>query len=345
MMGLVEKLRSHARRIVGSPAGTLVLLYHRVATPAVDPWRLSVSPAHFAEHMAVLKRQAKPLQLRALRTALRTGKTPRDGVVVTFDDGYADNLLAARPILERNDVPATVFVTSGALGTPGFWWDRLARVLLRPGKLPKRLSLPVPGRTLDVKLGRDAQWDDAAAAAHPGWQPWGDEHPTARHKAYRIFYDALFPLGPEERETALAALPRGPESHAERALSIAELRTLAESDLVEIGCHTRTHPVLSRLTTEAQRDEIRLARRDLGAIIGSPLTSFAYPFGRREDYDEGTVAMVREAGFSCACSNFAGSVAAGTDPFQLPRFQVRDWDGEGFAAALRAWRNGEEPPA
>ena len=103
--------------------------------------------------------------------------------------------------------------------------------------------------------------------------------------------------------------------------------------------------VLAKLSGEAQRDEIRLARRDLGAIIGSPLTSFAYPFGRREDYDAGTVTMVREAGFSCACSNFAGPVAGGTDPFQLPRFQVRDWDGDGFAAALRAWRNGDEPPA
>jgi peptidoglycan/xylan/chitin deacetylase (PgdA/CDA1 family) len=346
MKSLVGKLQTHARRLVRRiPPGTLVLLYHRVATPAVDPWRLSVSPAHFAEHMAVLKREAKPMQLRALRTALRTGKTPRDGVVVTFDDGYADNLLAARPILDRHDVPATVFVTSGALGTQGFWWDRLARLLLCPGKLPKKLSLSVAGKTHEVKIGRDAEWDAAAAAAHPGWEPWGDEHPTARHRAYRTFYDALFPLAAEEREKALAGLPKAPDGAGDRPLSIAELRTLAENDLIEIGCHTRTHPVLAKLSGEAQRDEIRLARRDLGAIIGSPLTSFAYPFGRREDYDAGTVTMVREAGFSCACSNFAGPVAGGTDPFQLPRFQVRDWDGDGFAAALRAWRNGDEPPA
>jgi peptidoglycan/xylan/chitin deacetylase (PgdA/CDA1 family) len=345
MKALVGRLQTSARRLVRRvPAGTLVLLYHRVATPAVDPWRQSVSPAHFAEHMAVLKREAKPMQLRALRTALRTGKTPRDGVVVTFDDGYADNLLAARPILDRHDVPATIFVTSGALGTPAFWWDRLARLLLRPGKLPKKLSLPVPGRTHQVKLGQDAEWDDAAAAAHPSWTPWGEEHPTARHRAYRTFYDALLALDAEQRQKALAALPAVAESQADRPLSIGELRTLAENDLIEIGCHTRTHPVLSRLASEAQRDEIRLARRDLGAVIGTPLTSFAYPFGRPEDYDAGTVKLVREAGFSCACSNFASPVGSGADPFQIPRFEVRDWDGDGFAAALRAWRVGDPPP-
>ena len=345
MTGFVDRLTNGARRLVGRPStDTLVLLYHRIASPSVDPWRLSVSPAHFAEHLAVIKRVGRAMPLRELAMALRSGKRLRDAVVVTFDDGYADNLRAARSLLDRHDVPATVFVTSGALGTAGFWWDRLARTLLTPGTLPKKLRLQAGGATHRVTLGDDAVWDDAAAARHPEWEPWGDEHPTARHKAYRTFYDALFALEAEERERALAALPKPADGKDARPLSVAELHALGDDGFVEIGCHTRTHPVLARLEPTTQRQEIRHARRDLEAIIGTPVTSFAYPFGRRSDYDAGTVALVRDAGFSCACANFDGLVDARTDRFQLPRFQVRDWDGDGFAAALRAWRVGKPAP-
>jgi peptidoglycan/xylan/chitin deacetylase (PgdA/CDA1 family) len=341
---VAARLRAGARRLVRrAPGGTLVLLYHRVATPSVDPWRLCVSPEHFAEHLAVLRRLARPIALRELAGSLRSGGSlPRDGVVVTLDDGYADNLHAARPLLARHDVPATVFVTSGALGTSGFWWDRLARVLLGPGVLPPTLALPVAGGQHEANLGDDAVWDTTAAARYPGWEPWGDEHPTARHRAYRTFYDTLFPLDAAARERALAALPPPTSGEPEdRPLSQDELRALAGDGLVEIGCHTRTHPVLAALPREAQRDEIRAARSDLEAIVGTPVTSFAYPFGRRSDYDADSIALVREAGFACACSNFDGAVGAGTDAFQLPRFQVRDWDGDAFAAALRSWRAGD----
>jgi peptidoglycan/xylan/chitin deacetylase (PgdA/CDA1 family) len=291
--------------------------------------------------MQVIKRSGRAMPLREVATALRSGKRLRDAIVVTFDDGYADNLRAARPLLDRHDVPATVFVTSGAVGSGGFWWDRLARTLLTPGTLPKKLRLLVGGETRRLALGDDAVWDAAAAASHRDWDPLGDQHPTARHRAYRTFFDALVSLAADERERALAALPAPADGKDDRPLSVAELHALADDGFVEIGCHTRTHPVLAGLAPQMQRQEIRHARRDLEAIIGTPVTSFSYPFGRRADYDAGTVALIRDAGFSCACSTFDGLVGARTDPFQLPRFQVRDWNGEGFAAALRAWRSGK----
>jgi peptidoglycan/xylan/chitin deacetylase (PgdA/CDA1 family) len=98
-----------------------------------------------------------------------------------------------------------------------------------------------------------------------------------------------------------------------------------------------SHPVLASLSTPVQRDEIRQGKTRLEEMVGRPVTTFAYPYGKRGDYTAETIALVREAGFVCACSNFAGSVDRSTDPYQLPRIYIHDWDGEKFAAALAAW--------
>src|SRR3954470_15948888 len=104
----------------------LILLYHRVATPTRDPQLLSVSPERFAEHLEVVRRCAEPVALAGI---LAQGEGPR--AAITFDDGYADNLHEAAPLLAAAGVPATVFVVSGQVGTTDeFWWDELERVLL-----------------------------------------------------------------------------------------------------------------------------------------------------------------------------------------------------------------------
>jgi peptidoglycan/xylan/chitin deacetylase (PgdA/CDA1 family) len=75
-------------------------------------------------------------------------------VAVTFDDGYADNLLNGKPLLECYDVPVTVFVTSGYVGAGReFWADELERLFLQPGTLRQELCLAIKGRTHQWDLG------------------------------------------------------------------------------------------------------------------------------------------------------------------------------------------------
>jgi hypothetical protein len=84
-----------------SSEGVLVLVYHRVAKTRIDPWSLSVTPEHFAEHLEALRQHAVPLRLQQLSRALAKGTLPGRSVVVTFDDGYADNLYHAKPLDRR----------------------------------------------------------------------------------------------------------------------------------------------------------------------------------------------------------------------------------------------------
>jgi peptidoglycan/xylan/chitin deacetylase (PgdA/CDA1 family) len=304
----------------------VVLAYHRVARAVTDPQLLSVTPEHFAEHLELLRARYEPARLGELGT---------DSVAVTFDDGYADTLLEAKPLLERARVPTTVFVTTGYVGNGRrFWWDELERLLLRPGRLPPMLDLAVAGELLRWELGDDATY---AGDERLGWNVLDDGEPGPRQRAYRDLCARLRRLDDAERERVIDALAAAAEPEADelaRPLTSAELRELAESELVEIGAHTVTHPVLAQLPPDRQQDEIAGSRRELEDVLGRSVTSFAYPYGGPGDFDETTVSLVRDAGFDCACSTFAGRVDASTDVFRVPRVVVRDWSGEELERVL-----------
>src|SRR5438046_453919 len=100
----------------------MVLMYHRVGAPELDPWRLSVSPEHFAQHMALLRRSYQPMPLRELVRAPRHNRIPPGAIAVTFDDGYADVLEQATPVLQRFEIPATAFIVSGYVGAQKGYW-------------------------------------------------------------------------------------------------------------------------------------------------------------------------------------------------------------------------------
>jgi peptidoglycan/xylan/chitin deacetylase (PgdA/CDA1 family) len=118
---------------------------------------------------------------------------------------------------------------------------------------------------------------------------------------------------------------------------LTELAELERGGLIRVGSHTVSHPSLGRLFIGDQRVEIEEGKRRLEKALGHPVDTFAYPFGTYRDYTADTVRLIKEAGFQCACANFAGPVQCGIDPFQLPRYVVHDWDGEEFGRRLGEW--------
>jgi peptidoglycan/xylan/chitin deacetylase (PgdA/CDA1 family) len=325
-----------------SEGRVLILLYHRVAKLASDPWGLAVTPRRFAEHLEVLRQHARPMRLRQLCQALRHGNLPDRSVVVTFDDGYADNLHNAKPLLERHDVPATVFVASGFVESEReFWWDELTRLLLHPGALPERLRLSINGNTYRWELGEAAYYGEKDFRRYRGWRAW-KEAPSARHSLYTSLCERLRPMTEGERRRTLDDLRvwAGVASVSQpghRPLSLEGVVNLDKKGLVEVGAHTVTHPALSTLPMASQRYEIRESKARLEKILNRPVTSFAYPYGKLSDYTAETIDVVRKAGFACACSSFAGLVERSSDPFQLPRVYARNWDGDRFATQLSRW--------
>lgn len=338
----IERVRRTGRRLLRRLSRrAVILLYHRIAAIRPDPYRLAVQPQHFAEQLEVLRKRAHPIPLASLATALRRGSLPPRAIVVTFDDGYADNLYHAKPLLERTDVPATAFVTSGDLDRMReFWWDRLERILLDTPRLPDELSLRISGESRAWSLDlTTAAYGSVNAELHRSWSLEDGGTQTPRHALFRELYALLRGSSHDERESTLAHLqlwagstdaPRA--SH--RALLGEELLRLADGELVEIGAHTVTHPALASLPLEAQRAEIVGSKNQLEHILGRRVTSFSYTHGSRNTE---TVRAVREAGFLCACSSTPAAVWSGADIYQLPRIEVRDCDGDTFEQRLRDW--------
>src|ERR1051325_10318040 len=184
----------------------LVLLYHRVASLSPDPQLLCVTPAHFGEHLEVLRQYGDPVALHKLLPSVKTRTRGRTLVVVTFDDGYIDNLDHAKPLLERHDIPATVFVTTGYVGTQNeFWYDDLERLLLQPGNLPDTLRVNIDGTFQEWQLGSASHYDPKTHQSYAGWNITKTLNPTRRHELYRSIFHRLHPLPDQERRRALDA--------------------------------------------------------------------------------------------------------------------------------------------
>jgi len=293
----------------------IVLLYHRVTTIGCDPQLLAVSPENFRTHLHFLKNN-----FRVVRFEEDWSKIEKPAIAITFDDGYSDNVREALPILEELEVPATFFVSTGTIGSrEAFWWDELEHLVLGERVLPERFEL-----------------DD---------RDFGKVWPTATVAERQVLYDKMQPLMRDvevpRREGWLRQLREwvgGMEEitcEAHRVMTLEELRRLARSRWATVGAHTATHAKLSSLSREEQRREIIGSKRQLEAWLGLEVSVFSYPFGAREDYTGETVDLCRKAGFVKVAANFPAQSHSWTDPFQIPRWLVRNWPAGEFAAQLK----------
>ena len=288
-----------------SPAGERgrlsILIFHRVlARP--DP----LSPdepdvVEFEAQMRWVRSWFNVLPLGAAIDRLYAGTIPPRALAITFDDGYADNEELAAPILARLGLSATFFISTGYLGGGIMWNDRVIEAVRA-----------CPGDSLDVSaagLGRHA-------VATSG----------ERRAAIAALLKAIKHFDPPQRDAATAAIVAAAGGRPSPALmmqpeQVRRLRALG----MDIGAHTVSHPILTRLDAEQAADEMSVGKRALEQLLDEPVELFAYPNGvPGQDYAAEHVAMANACGFRAAVSTAWGAASARSDRFQLPRFTP--WD-------------------
>ena len=155
------------------------------------------------------------------------------------------------------------------------------------------------------------------------WRAW-EPPPGPRQALYQSLYDFLVSLPLEEKHAVLDQVRAWAGTTAGlrpgyRTVLESEACELSTNRYIEIGAHTITHPVLSALPVSEQKNEIEASKAALERIIGKPVTSFAYPYGKRFHYSRATTSLVRDCGFVCGCSNFWGVVTTRTKRYELPK--------------------------
>jgi peptidoglycan/xylan/chitin deacetylase (PgdA/CDA1 family) len=282
---LFSKLLSLLEQADGQRPNLLrVLTYHRVdepdARPALYPGLISATPEAFDQQMSYLAANYNVVSMPELLDACATGRVlPPRSVMVTFDDACRDFAEHAWPTLKRYRLPATLFVPTAFPGHPerAFWWDQLYQAI----SATERRDI------LDTPVGRVPL--RTAAQRADGFRQLKDYVKTLPHRTAMEWV---------ERTCAALGAPRP----VHNVLTWDELRRLAREG-VTLGAHTRTHPLMNRVSPEEVRAEVLGSLRDLEREIGAALPVFAYPSG---GFNDEVVRILRHEGVKLAFTTVRG---------------------------------------
>ena len=233
----------------------------------------------------------------------------------TFDDGFADSLTHALPVMERFGAPMTVYVATGMIEhSMDAWWLGLAEWI----RASDRVALPEAGLSFDC--GDPAARKRAFIAIE-----------AAIHRDYEL-------LTPVRAAIAAHGIDCG-KLLAREALTVEQLRQLARHPLVTIGAHGDTHINLARASAETAHHEMASNRRFLEAAIDKPVLHFAYPFGNARACGEREAEIASAVGFRTAVTTRSGAIfpAHLGHPHALPRERL---GGDDTPSSLRCKLNG-----
>lgn len=300
-----------------SPAGgrarLSAFIFHQVLEKP-DPLRPGEPDARrFDQLLGWIRSQFRVLQPLQACEQLFAGSLPSRAAVITFDDGYRNNYDVALPLLKRHGVDAVVFVATAFLGDGVMFNDRVIEAIRG-----------APGPELDL--------------AFLGLGRLGLSSVDDRRSAIRAVLEAVKALPLESRLEAVERLSAvcGVRPPRDLMMTPEQVRGLADAG-VEVGGHTRNHPILRVLDPEEARAEIAGCHADLSGILGTPPALFAYPNGRPGlDFTAEHTRMVASSGFRFAFSTDRSVADRHVDPFAIPRFTPWDRTRVRFQARMLA---------
>lgn len=296
-VSLASGRRSLKRR---SAARFAILCYHRVGTGGVPLY--SQLPAEvFEAQMRLLQKNYRIISMDQLVQEMTCPSSLEPTVAVTFDDGYRDLYSEAFPILQAYKIPATIFLTTGAIDTGEVaWYDRIF------------LALQVtPDSAFDIELDRPTRFTLVSE--------------SSRMWAATQIISYLRTVPPDRRNRCCIDLGKRiylPEDRLrDRMLTWEQIRTMHRAG-ISFGAHTMTHPVVSRLEPAEMEWEILKSKAILEARLDASVRHFAFPFGKRDECGDAAISVVARGGFDSAATTEWGLNSVATNPYQLRRVQI-----------------------
>jgi peptidoglycan/xylan/chitin deacetylase (PgdA/CDA1 family) len=303
-------------RKLGCARGGGIVMTHcvgHVPETAYLPRDMKTSCAKVDALLRALKRRGvKVVAVRDLVAALDRGEDARDLLAFTMDDGYRDNYTQALPLLKRYDASGTVFVETEVVGTrTPSWMHRYFYICAKRGE-----------EFLADEYARRS--GEEAVRAKLQQAKSGSSGLGARYDLKRVLkYDA----DPRDRDRVTRAILEsigGDDAAIANAYLTWDEVAALDAAGVEIGAHTLHHEILSRLDRNGVEREIAGSTRAIAERVKHPVVSFAYPFGRRWDYNDDCFDVLRDLGYTSASAAIDGTNDPSTDRLQLKRLPLND---------------------
>lgn len=290
-----------------------ILMYHRVEYLNDDYNMQAVTPTNFEKHMRYLRDHYEMLRLDDPMESWFQNQSG-DAVIVTFDDGYYDFLQNAVPIMEKYDIPATVFVSTGNIDTQyENWTDSILRAVF--SDVNQRDSYTFEAEYYRGRFST-GNWEE-------------------KYKVYKMIRELFIVSSAARRKQYEQQLLEwaGLTKEGRRSRKLMTTEELLETSTrkgISIGAHTVTHCSLKHQEFSEQQYEIRESKRILEEITGQKVKLFAYPFGTKDNYSDVTIKLLQEAGFEKAVVAFPDAMSENTNIYELNRFMVKNYDENDF---------------
>lgn len=291
-----------------------ILLFHKVPK-TFNPFETSeIDLPEFQRILEMVLKIFRILPLEEAMLALERKNLPPRSACITFDDGYSDWMHGVVPVLEKNNVHATFFITTGQFNGKSLWNERILHSISK-----------TENRSLNLKKY--------------GLPEFNLSVPESKNSAILQINNFIKYEDPRLKEYFLRDLELQSKVSASSApvMEIKDLRLL-HSKGFGIGAHTITHPILSRCDAKLAFEEIAGSREELIAVIGAPVRSFAYPNGiPGKDFGLEHVSMLEKAGYSYGLTTRNGFASRKTSCWEIPRFTP--WRNSRLSIELQFARN------
>ena len=304
-------------------SGISVFTYHAIIDRelAVGDWSF-LHVDKFERQMAYLSQYFHVLPVEEAFALQESDQLPTDRpvAVVTFDDGFLNNYSVALPVLQRYQVPATIFLATGLLRAnigqeqpkpdPMLWFCRLHYAFMQ--------AVLAHTNSAETTLKSELDWRGTTYLLHSVEQCQKASFAVQQHlKALpgpelELAVDEICnDLGVTDFDDPLFHML---DSHA--------LDKLLSSKLITFGGHTSTHAILARLDRQQQSEEVKESLAAVAALTGKPCHLFAYTNGGPEDYNQDTLEVLDESGVKWCWTMVPGENVKETSKLELHRYGI-----------------------
>ncbi len=276
-----------------------ILCYHSINSPPTSFFtladRLMVSPKQFREQLEYMKRNYYFLSENEFVSQLHSpGGFQKDAVLITLDDGFHDNLDSALPLLNSFQVPAIIFITGKSDDKLELrWWHDLAMVINDCSK------------SNNGKSGK----------LSPGNSYWKE-------------YYELLEMPQKKRKSIMNEKIKCLNGKTEKRLKFLEEEDIQQMQKhnISFGGHTVNHVDLGKVDKETAQNEIIGSVEFVHNSTNRQVQGFAYPFGKKQNYTDTVVDILRKTEVKYAVTTEWGVITNESDPYRLKRFIIDGTD-------------------